>query len=67
MESPTKQAQPVQLNEAEPTPAKAHKKAKAASVVKEGSFEVDKHFYTKVLKCVIPTGVEHLKQSKASF
>ncbi len=39
-------------SEAEPTVAKPHtKKAKYAVVVRQGSFEVDKHFYTKVLKC----------------
>ncbi len=29
-----------------------HHKAKPAGVVKKGCFELDKHFYTKVLKCV---------------
>jgi hypothetical protein len=47
-------------SEAEPTVAKPHtKKAKYAVVVRQGSFEVDKHFYTKVLNAQIHPLVAH--------
>jgi hypothetical protein len=65
METPTKDDAGLALNksEAEPTLPKPHtKKAKFASVVKQGSFEVDKHFYTKVLKYVSDTSGDLVKR-----